>query len=315
MSAPDPLLLGTAPKVEAPAVPRKPWVAFVLALVCDGLGHFYCGRVGAAVAWAALPVVTTLGLLSLGVVRPTWLPAIGALTIVVQLGLRLAQALLAARVARGLKAHRPTRINAVPMYFAFFLLVWGGGNALGRANRALVIEPFKIPSAAMAPSLLAGDQVFVLKVVPHSVVQRGDVVVYRRPNDDRAYVHRVVALGGETVALDDHTLRVGGSDVPARPCDDPKRTISDLGRSVVLPCWREANRDVSFERGSPRGQFAEQTVPAGHCFVLGDWRDNSEDSRHHGPVPVEDVVGRAAIVWLSWSDDWSIRWNRIGLQP
>ena len=215
MSA-DPLLLGMAPRRIAPPAPRSAVIAGLLALVCDGLGHFYCGRVGAAVVWALLPVVLWPGLMAIGVFVPSLLHVLAMGAAAGAFVLRLVQTVLAVRLARGLPAYALKPLNNAGLYFGFFLVAWAAGNVIARPMRALVIEPFKVPSGSMEPSVITGDQVFVLKVGPHSKIRRGDVIVYES-GDGHSLIKRVVGLPGDTRAMDGQTLTVNGVLLPAVP--------------------------------------------------------------------------------------------------
>ena len=138
------------------------------------------------------------------------------------------------------------------------------------AIRVFVAEPFRIPSESMAPVLEPGDQALVTKIggAPH----RGDLVAFHAPRTGEVLLKRVVAVGGDTVGLEDGVLVVNGRR-PAEPyVADP-----DAIDSVY---------------------FGPVEVPAGSLFVLGDNRGNSEDSREFGAVPADRVIGRAtARLW------------------
>jgi signal peptidase I len=138
------------------------------------------------------------------------------------------------------------------------------------AIRIFVAEPFRIPSESMAPTLEPGDQALVTKVggAPH----RGDLVAFHAPRTGEVMLKRVVAVGGDTVGLEDGVLVVNGRR-PAEPyVADP-----DAIDSVY---------------------FGPVKVAQGSLFVLGDNRGNSDDSRDYGTVPERSVIGRAtARVW------------------
>ena len=137
------------------------------------------------------------------------------------------------------------------------------------ALRAFVAEPFRIPSESMAPALQPGDQALVTKI---GAPGRGDLVAFHAPRTGEILLKRVVAVGGDTVGLEDGVLVVNGRR-PAEPyVADP-----DAIDSVYFGPVRVAN---------------------GSLFVLGDNRGNSEDSRDFGTVPADRVIGRAtARVW------------------
>jgi signal peptidase I len=136
------------------------------------------------------------------------------------------------------------------------------------ALRAFVVEPFAIPSESMAPTLRPGDQALVAKV---GAPDRGDLVAFHRPRTREVLLKRVVAVGGDTVGLEDGLLVVNG-------------------RTVREPYANTKSQDSVY--------FGPVRVPAGTVFVMGDNRGISEDSRDFGAVPTHDVIGRAvARLW------------------
>jgi signal peptidase I len=137
------------------------------------------------------------------------------------------------------------------------------------ALRIFVAEPFKIPSESMEPTLRPGDQALVEKVggTPH----RGDLVAFHQPGTGEVLLKRVVAVGGDTVGLEDGLLVVDG-------------------RTVREPYANTKSQDSVY--------FGPVRVPAGTIFVMGDNRGISEDSRDFGAVPTRAVIGRAvARLW------------------
>ena len=185
--------------------------------------------------------------------------------------------------------------------------------------RSFLFEPFRIPSGSMMPTLLKGDFIFVqkfayglrlpvveTKVVDTGAPERGDVVVFRLPeNPSINYIKRVVGLPGDTVVYERHRLIINGELVPLDDSEyaEPQRYLEQLG---------ERGHDILIQKPhSDRGD-AVYTVPEGHYFVLGDNRDNSQDSRFIGAIPERNLVGKAVRIWLH-VDGWNWpRWDRIG---
>ncbi len=175
--------------------------------------------------------------------------------------------------------------------------------------RVFVVQGFKIPSASMSPTLQVGDHVLINKLryglrrpvgrgwlFLRSPPVPGDVVVFLHPVDRvRDYVKRVIAVAGEVVEIRDKQIFVNGA-----LRDSPRAYFAD-GREGIMA------------RG-PRDNFGPVRVPPHHLFVLGDNRDRSEDSRFWGFVDLDDVEGKAAIVYWSWDrrNRW-VRWERLGM--
>ncbi len=177
--------------------------------------------------------------------------------------------------------------------------------------RAFIVQAFKIPSGSMKPTLLVGDYLLVNKFIygvripftdvrffPFEQPKRGDVIVFVYPNDpSKDFIKRVIATGGEQVQLIDDRIYIND-----RPIHDPWGFFSDVGPPGFLSRIRN---------------YGPVLVPEGKLFVLGDNRDNSEDSRFWGFLPGENILGKAFIIYFSWdseaTDPWhKIRWSRLG---
>jgi len=171
--------------------------------------------------------------------------------------------------------------------------------------RGLVIQAFRIPTGSMEDTLLVGDFLFVNKMVYGSEIDLGfsgnrlfyyrfpairqprvgDVIVFRYPDDpSRDFIKRCVAVGGQTVEIRDKVLYVDGHprDEPFAVHKDPRTLPRELG---------------------PRDNFGPFVVPQDHLFMMGDNRDNSQDSRFWGALPVNLVKGKAMFLYWSWDPD------------
>ncbi len=195
--------------------------------------------------------------------------------------------------------------------------------------RSFLVEPFRIPSGSMMPTLLVGDFILVnkyaygirlpeinKKIVDLGSPERGDVVVFRFPkNPSVDYIKRVVGLPGDHVIYRDKRLIINGEEVAQMPEGTYIGTGSGLSMSGA-DIRREALGDVNHDTlvvPRIRGVSADVVVPEGHYFVMGDNRDNSNDSRYWGFVPDENLVGRAFMTWMNWdSAAGGVGWDRIG---
>ncbi len=197
--------------------------------------------------------------------------------------------------------------------------------------RSFLFEPFKIPSGSMIPTLLVGDFIVVnkfaygvrlpvlnSKIFSTGSPQRGDVVVFRYPEDTSInFIKRAVGLPGDTIAYHDKQLYVNGEKV--------EKTLEGNFRSSDIKCStpaRDANLyteqlgDIEHNilvhegRAGPTGQWV---VPEGQYFMMGDNRDRSNDSRMWGYVPEENLLGRAVGIWLNFDfEKGCADWSRVG---
>jgi len=177
--------------------------------------------------------------------------------------------------------------------------------------RSFLVEPFKIPTGSMIPTLLVGDYILVnkfayglrlpvvgTKVVPIGEPKTGDIMVFKYPeNPSVNYIKRVVGLPGDTVRYENKVIYVNGNPVEQvleaqLPPAQPQIKIYNEKLGGI-----EHDIMVSLER--PVEGPRTWVVPEGHYFVLGDNRDNSRDSRFWGFVPEQNVVGKAFAIWMS----------------
>lgn len=185
--------------------------------------------------------------------------------------------------------------------------------------RSFLVEPFQIPSGSMLPTLKIGDFILVnkweygfrlpvlgTKVIPVGDPQRGDVVVFKYPKQPTVnYIKRVVGLPGDHIEYVGKVLYVNGEpqklDVLAQI--PPARPTRELMTEQLGTVKHEVYRDLL---PSPQPRQTEWNVPEGHYFMVGDNRDNSNDSRYWGFVPDELLVGKAFSVWMHWNSFFSI---------
>lgn len=195
--------------------------------------------------------------------------------------------------------------------------------------RSFLVEPFRIPSGSMMPTLLDGDFILVnkfgygirLPVINAKIIdvgdpQRGDVVVFRFPRDPAVdYIKRIVGLPGDRIEYRDKVLYINGQPMKQElngTYTDQGTGMSMTGASMRIESLGNVQHGILTRPEQPP-RDGEFRVPEGHYFVMGDNRDNSNDSRFWGYVPDENLVGKAFMIWMNWdSADKAIRWDRIG---
>jgi signal peptidase I len=203
--------------------------------------------------------------------------------------------------------------------------------------RSFLFEPFKIPSGSMIPTLLVGDLILVnkfhygvrLPVINRKIVdnhdpQRGDVVVFRYPKDTSIdYIKRVVGVPGDEVSFREQQLFVNGKPAPLEALPAPgyydedtlryypqfRETLGKAAHQILInpqfkPFYGPEDQITFPHRENCRYSAEGVTcrVPPGNYFMMGDNRDNSQDSRFWGFVPDENIVGKAFLVWMNFGN-------------
>ncbi|MFT3856782.1 MAG: signal peptidase I [Aquabacterium sp.] len=201
--------------------------------------------------------------------------------------------------------------------------------------RSFLFEPFKIPSGSMIPTLLVGDLILVnkfhygirlpvinKKIIANHEPQRGDVMVFRYPvNPSLDYIKRVIGVPGDEVAYLNKQLFLNGKPVATQALPEfydadsmryalqyseklasvEHRILIDKDRPPFIP--PQAIEDFPFKENCRySGEGVVCKVPPGHYFMMGDNRDNSQDSRFWGFVPDDYIVGKAFVIWMNFSD-------------
>ena len=182
--------------------------------------------------------------------------------------------------------------------------------------RTFIVQAFKIPTGSMENNLLIGDHLLVNKFIvaptlssveetllPIDPVRRGDIIVFKYPEEpERDFIKRVIGLPGETLELRSKRVYINGE-----PLDEP------YVHYLTPPDTAEGDDfDV-------RVKYGPVTVPEGHYFMMGDNRDNSQDSRYWGFLPRGYIKGKALFVYFSFGEEsaglrdlfTSVRWDRI----
>ncbi len=236
---------------------------------------------------------------------------------------------------RAPEANEPWWVEYPKSFFPIILIVF--------CLRSFLVEPFKIPSGSMIPTLLVGDFILVnkytygirlpvinLKVLDTNEPKRGEVLVFRYPEDPSMdYIKRIVGLPGDLITY--HNKQLSVNDVPVKMEPTGEYTYVESGLNYVYSLGYVESLDghshtiilnpampsiqISGVRQFPSHENCNYNnsgftckVPAGNYFTMGDNRDSSSDSRYWGFVPERNIVGKAFMVWWNFSD-----LNRVGL--
>lgn len=230
---------------------------------------------------------------------------------------------------RGTGQKEPWWIEYPKSFFPVILIVF--------LLRSFLVEPFKIPSGSMIPTLLVGDFILVnkftygirLPVVNTKIIevdrpQRGEVMVFRYPeNSSLDYIKRVIGLPGDRVEYRNKRLTINGELVPVEMGEDFQYTESGLSYVRAMKFWETLDgrrHAIVINPDAPPIQLASVrqfplrdhceyndsgfvcTVPPEHYFMMGDNRDSSSDSRYWGFVPERNIVGKAFLIWWNFGE-------------
>lgn len=277
----------------------KVWVATLLGLFAPPLGFLYLVK-----PWAALVCfVAATGAAVLDLSRPAAIygflpPWFMVLWVVV--------------VFTAFQCNNLARFGEPISHRKWYSRWWGllsifaGYFTVALLLRSFVIEPFRLPSASMYPSVLEGEYflikkwgyglygsygIIISRTEPTEPISRGDILVFRLPQDEQvSYVKRVVGLPGDHVVLAGMQLTVNGKQIETTcPVNQPQVTI-------CLETVEGSEHGTAYFKDRSAAD-ADVVVPAGHYFMLGDSRNNSRDSRYIGFIPARNIVGRLVYVF------------------
>jgi len=297
---------------------RLPWLAVVLSLIMAGLGHIYCGRFVKGLVLTFLTCIFVPVLFGrLSVSNSSVRIAVIIAALFASSAVWLVAIIDSWYTARHTAdSYTLKDYNRWYVYVLLVLMGTGGSTQIAFNIRMTLLEAFRVPSASNYPTIDPNDRLLANKLAyKNSDPKRGDLVVFLNPENRRQnYIKRVVAIAGDTVEIKDDQLYINDEklqrQVLAQSTLDKIR-VEVRGEPLEGDVFEETNGNAKYKiflarppHDTTSSDFAKITVPEHHCFVLGDNRMNSYDSRHFGPIPLATVKGRAD--YLYWpAKDWS----------
>jgi signal peptidase I len=307
--------------------PRSPLIASLLSVLAPGLGHIYCGKPvkGLVLFFLGFVFVPIILFCPLNVSSAFILKAILA-SIIFLIALFFYVVVDAWIQAERIGEHYEVKkYNQWYLYVLVIIISLSYPPVMSYSIRQNLIQAYVMAADSMLPNLMAKDYVILNRTAyRHRLPEIGDVVAFRPPHERyQIYVKRIVALPGDTVEVRDNILYI--NDMPlqyrkvaplpyVKVSPDPSSVIESRisGETVEEIHSNKSYRIQLFKSSGSNSSadFAETTVPETYCFVLGDNRDNSLDSRHFGPVPLADILGKIDFIYFPAGS-----WSRFGRFP
>ena len=294
---------------------RHAWLAIVFSLVMPGLGQVYCGKLARGLVFTFLNLLVLPIMIALLSLSTSPELAKIALVLILAAGIvKLAAIIDSVYLARRTKTDYELKdYNRWYVYVLLVFIVTGGTIGSGLYLRDRGLEAFIVPEISMYPTIFPGDRLLANKTTYDTRdPKRGDVVVFfdlenRRQN----YVKRVVALAGDTVAIKNGELYINGKKLKREKISDSP--LCTLKPNMQGDIFYEFNGQTKYKvimvstEKPEDGDLAEITVPKYNCFVLGDNRNYSKDSRAFGAIPIASIKGRFDYLYCP-----AERWSRFG---
>ena len=283
---------------------RRPIVAAILSFIVTGLGYIYCGRIvkglfAPFIGMIFVPVITSVILAKLSRLNMVIIEA----SIYISLLIWLVSIIDSYRIARRTRPdYELKEYNRWYVYVVFYILIVICAKEIIFGIKSNLMEAFRTSSLSMFPTIEYHDRFLANKIAyKNADPQRGDVIVFISPENRRQNnVKRVVAVAGDTVEIKDNQFYVNGEMLERKSMG--RTSYYDSKRKVEGESFTEKNGQAEYEifiadtnsnEIHSLADFPKTTIPAQHCFVLGDNRNYSHDSRHYGLVPLATVKGRA----------------------
>jgi len=298
---------------------RRPWTAVFLSLLLPGLGHVYCGDIKSGIVVIMIimmfPLLWMIGTLKEGRIIGPFAFMMWGIVLLTTL-LAAIHAWILARKTRF--DYRLKEYNRWDIYLCLLAISVGGTLWYAISFRDKVIAAYRVPSYSMFPTVHHGDRLIANKLAyQQDQPAVGDIVLFTNPADrHQSYIKRIVALAGDTVEMREGKLWINNH--PLETQSGGSREYSDGKQTVAGKTFLETNRGKTYsiflsEPPDPEEtalNFGPVKVPPYHCFVMGDNRCRSIDSRRFGSIPLVGLRGRFAGIYFPAED-----WSRFGALP
>ncbi|MHC4743015.1 MAG: signal peptidase I [Planctomycetota bacterium] len=287
---------------------RQPWVAVFLSLVMPGLGQIYCGDIRSGIViMLVIAVLSSAWVVGMMHESTPALPFLLMMWGIISLATAFA-AIDACRRAR--RTRYDYQLKDYNHWGIYLSLIWiAGAGTIGYTVyvKTNLLEAFAIPANSMAPTIMAGDRCTASKIAYRKTdPKRGDVVLFKNPaNRTMNYIKRIVAIEGEKLEIRNGELLINDRALKREWIQ--KKTLATEKEKIEGDIFWETNGDARYRILISKGKedatggqqdFGPVTVPPHHCFVMGDNRNHSIDSRNFGTISFGAINGKfQAIYW------------------
>lgn len=302
---------------------RKPLFALALSFFLTGLGQVYNGKPRKGILLFLILTVFPLLIFQLSVFGPDkMLFLFLLLSLLAGLGIYIWAALDAWKQAKRTGKNYALKFYNKSYIYIFLIILlnlFSFGPIFDWQKICFFALPYRMLTGSMIPTVLPGDFIMTDKRIDHSAenhdLKRGELVVFKYPkNREKHFIKRVIGLPGDEIEIKEMGLYVNGKKRTGKEVSYLEGRRDENIKEGTVTFYEEGDSGtyvVFYIEGTARKNLIV-TVPEGYCFVLGDNRDKSADSRHWGMVPLIDVVAKAKQVYFSVNPEGGIRWGRIG---
>ncbi len=303
---------------------RKPLFALALSLFLVGLGQVYNGKLRKGIFFFLISIIFPLLLFQLSVVGSAkMLIVFFVLSLLADLGIYIWAAFDAWKQAKRISKNYKLKIyNKLYVYILLIIVLnLSFFGAIFDWQKIWIFSffPYRMSTGSMIPTVLPGDFIMTDRRIDHSAenhgLKRGELVVFKYPqNKEKHFIKRIIGLPGDEIEIKGMELFVNGERRTGKEASYLEGRRNENITEGTIAFYEEGDLGtyvIFFIVDTPRENLSV-VVPEGYCFVLGDHRDKSADSRHWGMVPLDDVIARTKLIYFSVNPEGGIRWGRIG---